>query len=135
MGMIRDSAAFAAFVQRYRDFGAPGETAHTTPIDWRHEMVLLLTFGPVSGLNQVFIFNRAEIRDGEMVVTIGPDSLVGPVYMGPDRLLAEGYVPTMAIVLPRWDRAVLFERRIPETWLPPVVDWRLVTAADTTRRR
>jgi carboxypeptidase family protein len=127
VGIIRDSATYAAFNRRF-------PTADVNRIDWQHEMVLILNYDGLSGLDHSSGFNRAEIRKGELVITLGPDSLVGQLYHGQMRLSIDELTRAEALVLPRWDRQAYFETRIPEVRLPRLRDWRAV-AGDTTIRR
>ncbi len=97
-------------------------------IDWNREMVLLLSYGPgPAEFEEHWGFNRAELRDGELVITLGPDSLVGK-----RNVFIDGTMFPDAIALPQSDVTVRYDKRVEDGWIPPAVDWRAV--ADTTPR-
>jgi hypothetical protein len=128
VGIIRDRATWNAIRRRFRERRSrlPRDS---TRIDWSREMVLLLSYG--SGLAEIeenWGFNRAEIRTGELVITLGPDSLVGK-----REIFIDGFMSPTAFAMPRSNLATRYEKNVNDGWIPPIVDWRVI--ADTTSRR
>jgi hypothetical protein len=129
VGMVRDRATWNAVVRRFgrrRRSDVPRDSSH---IDWAHEMVLLVSYGRgLAELEESWGFNRAETRADTLVITLGPDSLVGK-----REIFVDGVMFPDALAMPRSTLPVRFEKPVPDGWIPPSVDWGAV--ADTTPKR
>jgi hypothetical protein len=129
VGVIRDRATWDAVKRRFhaRTTSPPPDSA----IDWTHEMLVLLSYG--NGLLEMDEdpgFSRAEMRDSVVVISIGPDSILGRREMFIDGI----YFP-VAIAIPRSSRPVRYERPADAGWIPPAVDWRAVVDTTPIRAR
>jgi hypothetical protein len=124
IGIIRDRATWDAVERR---FHAHASTRRPdTAIDWNTEMLVLVSYGlGLAEMDEDWGFNRAETRGDTVVITLGPDSIVGKREM-----FVDGIVFPEAIAIPRSSLPVRYEMRVTEGWIPPGVDWRAV--ADTT---
>jgi hypothetical protein len=122
IGIIRDEVSWNAVRRRF------GKPRYARRIDWSTEMILLESFGPgLMELEEDWELNRVAIRSDTLIVTLGPDSLVGQ-----PKIFEDGWIPSTAYAIARSTFAVRYEAPIESTWIPREVDWRRV--ADTTKK-
>jgi hypothetical protein len=126
VGIISDRETWERLKRRFHDTAATGLGDST--IDWTNEMLVVVSYGHgLAELDEGWGFNRAETRDSTLVITLGPDSIVGAREM-----FVDGIVYPAAFAITRSSLPVRYEMRVHEGWLPPRVDWRAML--DTTSR-
>jgi hypothetical protein len=78
VGMVRDRATWNAVTRRFGQRRRSDIPRDSSRIDWDHEMVLLLSYGRgLAEFEESWGISRAETRGDTLVITLGPDSLVG----------------------------------------------------------
>jgi hypothetical protein len=118
IGIIENQATWEALLRRYPPSQTPGADSLPDHVDWTREMLLLLSYHCLAELEPDPGFNRAELRNDTIVIVLGPDSLIGP-----HRIFIDGWPPPTAIAIPRSSKPVIYEGRVSDAEIPPLVRW------------
>jgi hypothetical protein len=115
IGVIRDSVAWTSFLSRHAT--GRNSTIRDDVIDWTHEMLVIVSYGPgTQPLDPGDGINRVERHPDHLTVLLGPDSSSGA-------LNTTGWIPATVIAIKRTTLPVEYRAILPATHVPPTVDW------------
>jgi Carboxypeptidase regulatory-like domain len=114
IGIVRDPDSWNALRASYPPFAFDTVPSDSARVDWSREVLLVVSYNSWDA-DDGLGFNRAEVKDGVLVIVTGPDSLVGP-----KRIFLDSIVLPAVFAIPKLKLPIRYETRVADS--PQMLD-------------